>query len=100
MSRVLAKPGTGALARIAIATGSFIAVAMRELFRIGTEEKREAQPPHQKDGGENAILLPAAAGRHDEFTQAQRPTHALEPLAQRNVFHQWDCRETACGMES
>src|SRR5215471_16264884 len=99
MRRVLAKPGSGALASTATATGSFIAVLLRELFRIGTEEIGEPQPPHQDHCLEHAILFPAPTGGGDAFAQAQRPTHALEALAERNVFHQRDCGKATRRLE-
>src|SRR5262245_49781969 len=88
MSRVLAKPGSGALASTAMATGSFIAVLPRELLRIHAEKIGEPKSPHQNDRREHAVLLPAAAGGGDALAQAQRPAHTLEPLAECNVFHQ------------
>src|SRR5258708_5579474 len=91
MSRVLAKPGSGALASTAIATGSFIAVLLRELFRTGAEKRGEPQPPHQDHRVDYPILFPAPTGGGDAVTQAQRRAHALEALAERDVFHQRDC---------
>src|SRR5215467_5207330 len=99
MRRVLAKPGSGALASTAIATGSFIAVSLRELFRIGTEEIGEPQPPHQDHRAEHAMLFPATTGGGDAFAQTQRPAHALEALAERDVFHQRDWRKTTRRLE-
>src|SRR6516165_4172973 len=99
MSRVLAKPGSGALASTAIATGSFIAVLLRELFRIGAEEIGEPQPPHQDHCVDYAILFPAPTGGGDAFAQAQRPAYALEALAERDVFHQRDWRKTTRRLE-
>src|SRR5713101_2276120 len=95
MSRVLAKPASGALASTATATGSFIAVMLRELFRIGAEEKSQPQAPHQHHGVEHAVLFPAPAGGDDALAQAQRPAHALEALAERDVLHQRDLRKAA-----
>src|SRR3977135_1585495 len=90
MSRVLAKPLSGALASTATATGSFITVLPRQLVRIGAEEIGEPQAPHQEHGGKHAILLPAPAGGDDALGQAQRAAHALEALTERDVFHQRD----------
>src|SRR5206468_2659032 len=86
---------TGALARIAIATGSFIAVSTREVFRIGTEEERKPQPPHQQYGRHNPVALPPATGGDNDFAQAQRPARTFESLAERNILHQRDRRKTA-----
>src|SRR5262245_33738642 len=86
MRRVLAKPGSGALASTATATGSFITVLLRELFRIGTEEIGEPQPPHQDHCLEHAILFPAPTRGGDALAQAQRPAHALAALAESDVF--------------
>src|SRR6267378_2664133 len=72
MSRVLAKPLSGALASTATATRSFIAVLPRQLVRVGAEEVGEPQPPHQDHGGEHAILLPAAAGGDHALGNAER----------------------------
>src|SRR5215208_1211431 len=95
MSRVLAKPGIGALASTATVTGSFIAVTSRQLFRISAEEIGEPQPPHQHHGVEHAALLPAPAGGDDAFAQAQRPARAFEAFAEVDVFHQRNRRKTA-----
>src|SRR5215813_10988351 len=99
MSRVLAKPGSGALASTAIATGSFIAVLLRELFWIGAEEIGEPQPPHQDHRVDYPILFPAPTGGDDAVAQAQRPAHALEALAKRDVFHQRDRGKAARRLE-
>src|SRR5262249_1922900 len=99
MRRVLAKPASGALASTATATGSFIAISLRELFRIGTEEIGKPQPPHQDHRAEHAVLFPAPTGGGDAFAQAQRPAHALEALAERDVFHQRDWRKTTRRLE-
>src|SRR5262249_12343762 len=99
MRRVLAKPGMGALASTATATGSFIAVSLRELFRIGTEEIGEPQPPHQDHCAQHAILLPAPTGGGAAVVQAQRPAHALEAIARRDVVQQREGREPARRLE-
>src|SRR5262249_22840129 len=88
MRRVLAKPGSGALASTATATGSFIAISLRELFRIGTEEIGEPQPPHQDHRVEHAMLFPAPSGGGDALAQAHRLADALGAVADRAVFHQ------------
>src|SRR5260370_32275636 len=86
MSRVLAKPAIGALASTATATRSFIAVLPRQLLGIGAEEVGKAQPPHQHHGGQNAVLLPAPSRGDGALGDAQRAAHALEALAERDVF--------------
>ena len=52
MSRVLAKPGIGAFARITIDTGLVfdggMTTVLRESPRIGAEEIRQAEPTHQE----------------------------------------------------
>src|SRR5712671_4783950 len=62
-SRVLAKPGSGALARIATATASrparAMAVSRRELVGRGAEKETEPQAPHRQHGPHHAVLLPA-----------------------------------------
>ena len=50
MSRVLAKPGIGALASTAMATGSVITVSLGEPFWIGAEEIGNPQAPHEENG--------------------------------------------------
>src|SRR5207302_444691 len=54
ISRVFTDPATGALARIASATGSGVADAIAVLPRqpggLRAEEEREAQPPHRENG--------------------------------------------------
>src|SRR5215831_18709709 len=95
MSRVLAKPGSGALASTAAATASVIAVLPRELFRICTKKICEPQPPHQDHCGGHAVLLPAPSGGGHAVPQAQGFTDTLEPLGERDVFHQRNCRKPA-----
>src|SRR5215470_190798 len=94
-SLVLAKPASGALASTAIATGSLITVLLRELLRVGAEEIGEPQPPHQQDGREHAVVVPAPARGHDPFGETKRLAHALEALAERDVLHQRDLGEAA-----
>src|SRR5262249_8829312 len=93
ISRVLANPATGALARMPTATCSFIAVAMRKLPGIGAKEEREPQSPHQNDGGKHPILLPATPGGHHARAQAYRPAHPLEQLREHDILHQGNGRE-------
>src|SRR5712692_6404245 len=97
--RVLAKPATGALASTATATGSVIAVLPRQLLRIGAEEVGEPQAPHQHHGPQHAMLLPAPPGGDDALGEAQRPAHALEALAERDVLHQRDLVKAAGRLE-
>src|SRR5688572_20220775 len=89
ISRVLARPATGALARIAIATGSAIArdiaIAAGERCRLRAEEIRKPQLPHQEDGADRAALLPAPPRRGDSRGEAERPAHALEPLRELDI---------------
>src|SRR6185437_744571 len=85
ISRVLAKPTTGALAKIAMLT--VIAVGAGEPRRIGAEEIAQAQLPHQQDGPPQAVLAPASVRRDDARRQAQRPACALEARRQRDVLH-------------
>src|SRR5262249_44484922 len=99
MSGVWAKPGSEALATPAFATGSFIAVLLRQLFRIGAEEIGEPQPPHQDHRVDHPILFPAPTGGDDAVAQAQRPAHALEALAKCDVFHQRDRGKAARRLE-
>src|SRR5262252_6388576 len=99
ISRVLAKPATGALASTATATRSLIAVLPRELFGICAEEVGKAQPPHQHHGGPYTVFLPASPGGDGVFGDAQWPAHALEPLAERNVLHQRNLGKAAGGLE-
>src|SRR2546430_13938987 len=99
MSRVLAKPGSGALASTAIATGSFIAVLLRKLFGIGAAEIGEPQPPHQDHCVEHAVLFPAPTGGGDAVAQAQRRAHAPGAPAEGGGFHQRGCGEAARRLE-
>src|SRR5215469_5372199 len=88
MSRVLAKPGSGALASTAIATGSFIAVLLRELFWIGAEEIGEPQPPHQDHRVDYPSLFPAPTVGDGVVADRQRLVHGMEALAKRHVSPQ------------
>src|SRR5262249_38787225 len=104
MRRVLASPGTGAFAMIAIDTALLlldggIAVAPCELSRISTKKVRKPQAPHQKYCAERPMVLPAPRGRGDTRANAKRSADALESDRECNVFHQCDGRETADGIE-
>src|SRR5262245_65950060 len=62
--RVLASPGIGAFARIAMETrlllGGGIAVLSGKPRGVGAEEVGQPQPPHQQDRAECPVCLPAA----------------------------------------
>src|SRR5262245_48569339 len=89
INRDLTVPATGALARIAIVTGSTIAwdiaIAASECRGLAPEDIAEPQPPHQQDRTEYAVLIPAPPRRNDACSQAKRGADALEALAQRHV---------------
>src|ERR1700719_1079638 len=91
-SRVLARPGSGALARIAIATGSGlpwnIAIGSRQPRRIGAEKIRESQPPHEQNRSCHAMFFPPPPRGHDRRGDAQRRSDALETLRHGDVLHQ------------
>src|SRR5262245_54353230 len=80
--RVLARPGTGALARIAIATASGlpgdIVVRSREPGGVCPEEIGEPQPPHEENRFHHAVLFPAASRSDDSGCNTQRLTDAFE----------------------
>src|SRR5215467_3069700 len=95
MRRVLANPGTGAFAMIAIDTALLlldggIAVAPCELSGISTKKVRKPQAPHQKYCAERPMFLPAPGGRGDTRANAKRLADALELDRECNVFHQCD----------
>src|SRR5690348_1100194 len=77
--RVLAKPGIGALARIA--TSMFRGIAVRARERVGprAQEEGEPQPPHEQHGPDHALRLPALWGCRDPRGEAKRPREALQP---------------------
>src|SRR5215510_2113427 len=64
INRVLVRRATGALARIAMATGSGlawrIAVTAGERGGLDAEPVGEPQAPHGQDGAQHALLLSAA----------------------------------------
>src|SRR6266853_5272763 len=98
ISRVLAFPGVGALANTITGQTLSAALAVIEAGQLRgsrTEEKREAQPPHQQHGAQDPAALPAPARRHRLVDQTQRPRHALERARQRDVLHQLERREAA-----
>src|SRR3954447_1361550 len=99
--RVLANPGTGALARIAIVTGSVltrdVSVLPCQRRGLGAEEIRHAQAPHQQNGAENATLLPPPSGSDNTLLQTKRRAEGLQAARQRNVFHQSDFGKPARG---
>src|SRR5260370_35182236 len=82
-SRVLARPGTGALARMAIATPlglpRDIAVGSRQPGGVRAEKIRQPQPPQKENRSHNAPLFPAAPRADDRHRDAQRRPGTLEP---------------------
>src|SRR5262249_46936451 len=99
ISRVFAKPGIGALASTATATGSAIAVFPGETFRGGAEEVSPPQPPHPENGLQDPMLFQAAPRCDHALAQAKGSTDALEALAQCDVFHERDRGKAACRVE-
>src|SRR5579885_3084474 len=93
MSRVLAKPGIGAFARMAMS--GVIAIGAGEPRRVGAEEIAQAQLPHQPDRAPHAVPPPAAARCGDARRQAGGAAEPLEPRRQRDVLHQGDAGEAA-----
>src|ERR1700719_5162094 len=93
-SRVLARPGCGALARIATATGSGlpwnISIGSRQPRRICADKIRESQPPHEQNSSCHAMLFPPPPRGHDRCGDAQRWSDPLETPRHGDVLHQWD----------
>src|SRR5262249_53302225 len=91
-SRVLARPGSGALARIAMATGSGlpgnITIRSRQSSRICAEKIRQSQPPHEHDSSYHAMLFPPPPRGHDRRGDTKRRPGALEALGHGDVLHQ------------
>src|SRR2546429_9731635 len=81
ISRVLARPAIGALARIATAIGSTfdIAVASGERGGVLAQEESQAQPPHRQHRAHEPMPLPAPAGGYDPPPQADSPSQPAEP---------------------
>src|SRR5216683_3316683 len=102
--RVLEKPGSGALARIANATVSGmprdIAIGPRELLGRGAQKEREAKTPHHENRAQYAALFPASTGGRDARAKAERPADALQAARDLDVLHQRDVGEAADGRES
>src|SRR5207249_4797656 len=75
MRRVLANPGIGAFARIAMETrlllGEGIAIMSCKLRRVGAKEVCQPQTPHQEHRAQYAVVYPAARRRRDTFAQAK-----------------------------
>src|SRR5207248_550627 len=99
MSRVLANPGIGALARIEMfvvsAIARYITIAAGEHGRFGPEEIGKPQPPHQEHRADDAVPLPAPSRGGDRSGEAERAAEPFEALRQRNVLHQQDVRKSA-----
>src|SRR5262245_9847431 len=98
-SRVLTRPGTGALARLATVPRStvtgHIPVAARQAGRLRAEIIGQPQAPHQHDRAPDAMLLPAPTRGRDPVDEAQWWRQALERARQRDVLHQRDVRKAA-----
>src|SRR5207302_9808072 len=100
--RVLTLPGSGALAKTMTrqpASPALAVIEARKTGRRGTEEKCQAQPPHEEDGAQHAAPLPAAPRCHRLVGKAQRPRHTLEGARQRDVLHQLERREASRALE-
>ena len=67
----------------------------RQPRRLDAEVISEPQAPHQQDGAQNAVVLPAPAGSDDRLADAKRPAQAFEPPRHRDVLHQRQVRKTA-----
>src|SRR5262245_30210048 len=79
MSRVLAKPGIGASARIVVDTGLVfggdVAMGLCESLEIGAEEIRQGEPPHQ-EGDCNSARQCRCGGQVDANPSKARQLHA------------------------
>src|SRR5689334_19278477 len=104
MSRVLAWPGIGAFARIAIETGLLVdrgvAIALRKLGWIRAGEIGKPQPPHQKNSASDAVLPPATRRGRNFCSQAHWRANAPETCRKGYVLHESDRRETGRAFES
>src|SRR5262245_58918288 len=103
MSRVLASPGIGAFARIAMAAELLldggITIMSRKSRRVGAEEIGQPQTPHQEYRSQRAVFLPPAGrGRHP-CAKAKRTADAFELFGLTDVFHNCDWRKASCGIE-
>src|SRR5262249_20117503 len=102
--RVLASPGVGAFARIAMETGLLlgggIAIFSRKLRWGGGGEGGQPPPPHQEYRAQCSLFLPATGRGCSACVEAKRTADTLEMHGQREVFHQCDWREAPCGIES
>src|SRR5512134_856716 len=91
--RVFTRPGTGARAKTISAASGSARVAPRKLIGLRTEEKSEAQAPHQDHGSQDPVPLPAPAGGGHFLVQCRRRAAALHRLAECDVLHQRDFRK-------
>src|SRR5262249_51067945 len=87
---LVAIPGGGPGQGPARPPAYYKAIPLRDLLGAATKKMGEPQPPHQDHRVEHAMLFPAPTGGGDALAQAQRLAHALEALAERDVFHQRD----------
>src|SRR5262245_26144288 len=103
MSRVLASPGIGAFARIAMATELLlrggITILSRKLRRVGAEEIGQPQPPHQDYRSQRAVFLPPAGRGCNARAKTKRAGDAFKLPGQTNVFHKGDWRKASGGIE-
>ena len=72
-------------------------VTQRQPRRLDAEIISEPQPPHQHDGAQHAVVLPAPAGGDDRLADAKRPAQALEPPRYSDVLHQRQVGKAADG---
>src|SRR5512146_2730544 len=66
-----------------------------QTVRTDTDPIQQSQCPHQEDGSQGALLLPAAEGCGDGVVQRPCRPGALESGAKFDVFHQRDVGEAA-----
>src|SRR5579864_5561425 len=80
--RVLARPGSGALARMAIATGSglpwCVAIGARQPGRVRPHEVGESQTPHEQNRPRHAMLFPSPPRGHDGRGDTERTADSPE----------------------
>lgn len=66
-----------------------------KVVRADARPIQESQSPHQKDGPQGALLLPATERSCDRLMKCSYLSGTLQPPAEFDIFHQRDIRESA-----
>ena len=73
----------------------FRIIKLGQSARIYFEKIGQSQKPHEKDGANESLLLPATAGGQNGLMETEGSAKSFQNLTQSNIFHEVDLRKTA-----